>query len=46
MMASCESNWAAVGCGPLSVRVATEPLEINFLREALRREHSQGARGN
>ncbi|NIN40183.1 MAG: DUF4338 domain-containing protein [Gammaproteobacteria bacterium] len=43
MKAFCESKWAAAACGPLSVRVATEPLEIDLLREALREQHPQGA---
>ena len=40
---SCVSKWADAECGPLSVRVASEPSQIALLREALRAEHGLGA---
>ncbi len=43
MKASYDNRWADAACGPLSLRVAETPAEIELLRESLRAGHPLGA---
>lgn len=43
MKVSAENRWADAACGPLSLRVAETPAEVELLRAALREGHALGA---
>ena len=40
MNARYQTDWVAAACGPLSVRMAQEPAEVQLLRDALNCGHS------
>ena len=40
MNARYQTDWVAAACGPLSVRVAQSPAEVQLLRDALNADHA------